>query len=61
MVKYRQMKIPLPILVLHLSASACASPGVAEPPPSDFVDTEAVTNVLFDVGEESTVCTTQMM
>ena len=51
MVKYRQMKIPLPILVLHLSASACASPGVAVPPPSDFVDTEAETNVVFDAGD----------
>ena len=51
MVKYRQMKIPLSILVLHLSASACASPGVAVPPPSDFVDTEAEINVVFDAGD----------
>ena len=51
MVKYRQMKFQLPILVLLLAASACSAQGVAVPPPSDFVDTEAVTTVVFDADD----------
>ena len=61
MVKYGQMKHLASITVLILPACEYVSTGVAVPPPSDFVDTEAVTNVVFDAGEESTVCTTQMM
>ena len=61
MVQYGQMKHLASITALILPACAYVSTGVAVPPPSDFVDTEAVTNVLFDAGEESTVCTTQMM
>ena len=45
------MKIPASIIALILSACTCSAPGVAVPPPSDFVDTEAETNVVFDAGD----------
>ena len=45
------MKFLASITALILSACAHASPGVAVPPPSDFVDTEAATNVVFDAGD----------
>ena len=45
------MKIPASIIALILSACTCSAQGVAAPPPSDFVDTEAVTNVVFDAGD----------
>ena len=51
MVKYGQMKHLASITALILPACAYASTGVAVPPPSDFVDTEAVTNVVFDAGD----------
>ncbi len=38
-------------MALILSACAYASPGVAVPSPSDFVDSEAATNVVFDAGD----------
>ena len=41
------MKSLASITALILPACAYASTGVAVPPPSDFVDTEAVTNVLW--------------
>ena len=44
------MKFLASITALILPACAHASPGVAVPPPSDFVDTEAATNVVFDAG-----------
>ena len=51
MVKYIQMKKPFSILVpvLLLGAYAYAS-GVGVPSPSDFVDTEAATNVVIETG-----------
>ena len=51
MVKYVQMKTLAFLVALMLAASAFASQGVAVPPPSDFVDTEAATNVVFDTGD----------
>ena len=45
------MKSLASITALILSACAHASPGVAVPPPSDFVDAEAATNVVFDAGD----------
>ena len=45
------MKHLASITALILSACAYVSTGVAVPPPSDFVDTEAVTNVVFDAGD----------
>ena len=51
MVKWGQMKHLASITALILSACAHASPGIAVPPPSDFVDTEAATNVVFDAGD----------
>ena len=50
MVKYVQMNTLAFLAALMLSASACSAPGVAVPPPSGFVDTEAETNVVFDAG-----------
>ena len=50
MVQYGQMKSLASITALILSACAHASPGVAVPP-SDFVDAEAATNVVFDAGD----------
>ena len=44
------MKSLASITALILSACAHASPGVAVPP-SDFVDAEAATNVVFDAGD----------
>ena len=44
------MKQLASLMALILPACAYASPGVAVPPPSDLVDTEAVTNVVFDAG-----------
>ena len=51
MVQYGQMKHLASITALILPACAYASTGVAVPPPSDIVDTEAATNVVFDVGD----------
>lgn len=45
------MKFLASITALILPACAYASTGVAVPPPSDFVDTEAATNVVFDAGD----------
>ena len=45
------MKQLASIMALILSACAYVSTGVAVPPPSDFVDTEAATNVVFDAGD----------
>ena len=45
------MKFLASITALILSACAYVSTGVAVPPPSDFVDTEAATNVVFDAGD----------
>ena len=51
MVKYVQMNTLAFLAALMLSASACSATGVAVPTPSDRVDTEAVTNVVFDAGD----------
>ncbi len=45
------MKQLASIMALIIPACAYASTGVAVPPPSDFVDSEAVTNVVFDAGD----------
>ena len=45
------MKHLASITALILSACAYVSTGVAVPPPSDIVDTEAATNVVFDAGD----------
>ena len=45
------MKQLASIMALILPACAYALTGVAVLPPSDFVDSEATTNVVFDAGD----------
>ena len=51
MVQYAQMKFLPSIFVLFLLVRATVAQGAAVPHPSDYVDTEAVTNMVFDAGD----------
>ena len=51
MVQYAQMKFLPSIFVLFLLVRATVAQGAAVPQPSDYVDTEAETNMVFDAGD----------